>query len=189
MNLREIKKERTRESIEVAAVSLAIDDGPEAATVQRICGMADISERTFFNYFASKDDAILGGADLHFTADGIVAFLSGTGPDIVLDLAHLFAAGMDAHGAHPGLSDQRRTLLLSSRRLMALRYESLLDQWEHWEALVAQRSGLGRDEASAVVVGALSAVHLAMITAHRSGTDVAASVARSLESLRSTRPE
>jgi len=33
MNLREIKK------------SLAVDDGPEAVTVQRICGLADISER------------------------------------------------------------------------------------------------------------------------------------------------
>jgi AcrR family transcriptional regulator len=153
--------------------------------VQRICGRADISERTFFNYFSSKDDAILGGADLTFTADGVVAFLAGEGTDIVLDLARLFAHGMDAHGAHPELADQRRALLLSSRRLMALRFESLVDQWEHWEALVTQRSGLDRDEASAIVVGALSAVHLAMITAHRSGTDVAASVAASLEALRS----
>ena len=185
MNLREIKKVRTRESIEVAAVSLAIDDGPEAATVQRICGMADISERTFFNYFASKDDAILGGADLQFTADGVVSFLSGDG-DVVLDLARLFASGMDAHGAHPELADQRRALLLSSRRLMALRFESLLEQWVHWEALVAQRTGLQGDGASAVVVAALSAVHLAMISAHRGGTDVGASVERSLEALRST---
>lgn len=42
----------------MAAVRLALDKGLDAVTVEAISEAADISPRTFFNYFAAKDDAL-----------------------------------------------------------------------------------------------------------------------------------
>jgi AcrR family transcriptional regulator len=58
--LRDRKRIQTRARIEDAAVFLVLRDGLEATTVDAISERADISPRTFFNYFDSKDSAILG---------------------------------------------------------------------------------------------------------------------------------
>lgn len=56
---RERKKQATRREIARAALRLAQQHGPEAVTVEAISEAADVSRRTVFNHFASKDDAIL----------------------------------------------------------------------------------------------------------------------------------
>jgi AcrR family transcriptional regulator len=58
------KKAETREALTRAALRLALDRGYEQLTVEAITDEADVSVRTFFNYFASKDEALLG-SDLH----------------------------------------------------------------------------------------------------------------------------
>jgi AcrR family transcriptional regulator len=45
-----------RRAIQSAAVRVAVEAGLEAVTVDAISEAADISERTFFNYFRSKDE-------------------------------------------------------------------------------------------------------------------------------------
>jgi AcrR family transcriptional regulator len=57
---RERKKLRTRDELRRAAIRLALEHGYEALTVEAITEAADVSVRTFFNYFASKDEALLG---------------------------------------------------------------------------------------------------------------------------------
>ncbi|SER89093.1 transcriptional regulator, TetR family [Streptomyces sp. yr375] len=57
--LRERKKQRTRDALVRAAVELFTSQGYEATTVDEIAEAVDVSQRTFFRYFAGKDEAAL----------------------------------------------------------------------------------------------------------------------------------
>ena len=60
IGLRERKRAQTRRRLEEAAIGLALRDGLDQVTIDAISERAEVSRRTFFNYFDSKDDAILG---------------------------------------------------------------------------------------------------------------------------------
>lgn len=57
---RERKKRETRDALMAAALRLAVEKGPDNVTVEEISEAADVSVRTFFNYFSHKEHAILG---------------------------------------------------------------------------------------------------------------------------------
>ena len=56
---RERKKQATRQALHEAASALADELGLAGVTVEAIADRADVAPRTFFNYFACKEDAIL----------------------------------------------------------------------------------------------------------------------------------
>ena len=57
---RERKKAELRRELERAALRLAAENGYEHLTAEAIAEACDVSTRTFFNYFSSKDEALLG---------------------------------------------------------------------------------------------------------------------------------
>lgn len=63
LSLRERKRQRTRAALIAAATELFERDGYEETTVARIAAAADIGTRTFFGYFASKEELLFPGAD------------------------------------------------------------------------------------------------------------------------------
>ncbi|WIB27159.1 TetR/AcrR family transcriptional regulator [Curtobacterium sp. MCSS17_015] len=58
--LRERKKQQTRQAIHDAALTRITEQGLDGVTVEQICADADVSPRTFFNYFSSKAHAAIG---------------------------------------------------------------------------------------------------------------------------------
>ena len=56
--LRERKRQQTRERLTRAAMALFLERGFEATTLDDIASAADISRRSFFHYFDSKEDVV-----------------------------------------------------------------------------------------------------------------------------------
>ena len=66
---RQRKKQRTRDALFEAAMELFTAKGYDQTAVHEITDAVDVSERTFFRYFASKEDLVLS-----FVQDGAAAF-------------------------------------------------------------------------------------------------------------------
>jgi AcrR family transcriptional regulator len=116
---RERKKAATRRALEAAALRLVAERGFDNVTVEDIADGADVSKRTFFNYFASKEQAVLGREPV--TPDSIRQAVAvrpaGEPPLRVLEAVLGELAAQDA--GHRSDWVVRRRMIRSDPRLLA----------------------------------------------------------------------
>lgn len=159
LGLRERKKAATRAALRRAALQLVTDRGFDAVTVEEIADLAGVAQRTFFRYFASKEDVIVDDRDL---AEELAALLEQTPaaqpPVAAVRTALLSLAGrLDAGDRAEILARQR--LIATTPALLA----RSLEQHQAWEAVLedwlAERLGttdrLGNRLLPAVCVAAV----------------------------------
>jgi AcrR family transcriptional regulator len=113
----------TARRIESSAVALVLQHGYEATTVDMICANAGISQRTFFNHFATKDAAVIGTDVPRLDESRVRAFIAANGPNLLAEAAELIALpGLDGT-LDPGLMRMRMRAITSSAELMQRQFE------------------------------------------------------------------
>ncbi len=140
MGLRERKRIATRRAIELAVLQLAAERGFDRVTIDDIGHAAEISPRTFFNYFATKDEALIG--DIPTLPDGgaVEKFVTaGPHSSIVGGLGDLFAASVDKTNDDREIYLLRRAIMKDHPHLIGLKIATMRRFEETVQEIVEQR--------------------------------------------------
>jgi AcrR family transcriptional regulator len=116
MGLRERKRQQTRRELIGAAMRLFEERGYEQTTVAEIAAAAGVSTKTFFNYFASKDEVLF--PHLSRRIDAAVTLIERRGPDdqmadvLVAAMQHMLADALTEE-VDGGLAAVRLPMIMS----------------------------------------------------------------------------
>jgi len=154
LGLRERHKHSTRRALEDAALELFARDGFDATTVEMIAAAANVSPRTFFRYFATKDDVLNPEREVRQAAlRDEVRGLPGSLGDLEAAAAALGAL-CPAFEAERDRMQQRRAAAATSAALRG-RVQDVVHSWQRTllEAL-AERRGVDVGELEVQVAAA-----------------------------------
>ena len=167
LGLRERKKRRTRKALIDAAMRLYRERGLEGVTVAEIAREADVSPRTFFGYFESKEDVFLGRGDARLELlvqairerDRREPILASVGRALQHDRQPLHEGSSDGS---PDLAELLQHPAIASR---------LRERWNRWEDLLAEAiaadvgAGPGDPEPRVVAAALTGAIRVASAAA------------------------
>jgi len=150
--LRERKKQRTRDALIRVALELFTTQGYERTTVDEIADAVDVSQRTFFRYFATKEDVAF--AVQHMVEERFVRALTQRPPEEgPLDaMRNAVLSAWDTIGEAIAevvpVQLYLRTYMVieSTPALLAVHLRRSMEMEETIARLIAEREGLDVDE-------------------------------------------
>lgn len=173
LGLRERKKRDTRRRLVEAAVRLFAEQGYEQTTTAQIAAAAEVSPRTFFSYFDTKEDVVFGMAEER-GAHGIQALADRRGDEGPLDALLRTYNEMWVQAWQPDIDEYRQRGLQLVQTVPALRARGLLKFFEWCEQMTdalheAYPDELDLTEAAAMVGSIAGAMQVAALEAGRRG--------------------
>ena len=151
---------------EIASVAmrLFLDQGFERTTIDQIASTAGISRRSFFRYFGTKEDIVLGdlASQGELVRDALEKVPLTVGPWEALRQA---LQAVDALEVEPGVTLKIATMMYGTPSLRSRSIEKHL----HWQSLlvpdIRRRLGLADDDASDPAPAAIVASSIACLDA------------------------
>jgi AcrR family transcriptional regulator len=143
--LRDRKRAATRETIERAAIALALEHGYDNVTVDLICETSGVSPRTFFNYFGSKEGVVLG-ANPPLPSDAAIDEFVHEGDDVLGDFVTMLASAFADEVPDPELARDRFRLIMQTPELSTKQFARMSEFEDQYVAIVLTRyEAQGRD--------------------------------------------
>ena len=163
--LRELKKQRTHDDIQRVATRLFLERGFDNVTVDDIGAEAEVSHRTFYRYFACKEDLVLG--NVGEMLDSLrSAFIRRAATESVIESIRVVILELAASYEQDVENDRLRAqLVMSSASLRDRRHEHLVAFEAGLVPLVARRLSIdaNTDMRPALIAAcAAAAVRVAM---------------------------
>jgi AcrR family transcriptional regulator len=164
MSLRESKKLRTRREIADAAMRLFATRGFDRVTVAEVAEAADVSEKTVFNYFPTKEDLFFD--EVPQREEALREAIRGRRPgDSILTSLHRLQSAECPRMCSPGFAVFARIIeeshALQAKELEVLaRFSAALAETIHEELGVSERD-------ARIVAGLLVSVHRQLFRAAR----------------------
>lgn len=138
---RQVKRLRTERRISRCAQQLTQERGLDGFTMDELAERAEVSRRTLFNYFPSKNDAVLGPVPpLSEEACGVFVAGGPTG-HLIDDLSALADEILDAHDVDREDVELAKRVIIGEPRLLPIaheRFETVLGQLTD---LILEREG------------------------------------------------
>lgn len=133
LGLRERKQLELRRTIEAIAVDLVSKHAYDTVSVDMICEAAEVSQRTFFNYFGTKENAVMGDEPPQVSDEQIAAIVEDPRED-TLDVLFTFLANLNNLTQHDrAMREKRREIVFRNPELM----KSLFARMDALEAVLS----------------------------------------------------
>ena len=163
-SLRDRKRRLARTATQRVAIELSLEHGVDNVSVEMICDAVGISPRTFYNYFGTREIALIGDEKPLPTEEQIEAFVAREGVSDVEAFAELMAQVWVDAQPDRDLYRLRRRLLDANAELAGANWARITRAREQYAGIVRRRLAVtapGRD-AAALDSDAALVVHIAM---------------------------
>jgi AcrR family transcriptional regulator len=167
LRLRDRKKLRTRRDLERTALALFSQRGFDNVTIDEIVAAADVSKRTFYRYFKSKEDVLFGDYDTLLEQIGDAFDHNARREDVVATVKAAMLRMAQRYEEDRDLMLTRGAIMVATPSVAA----RSLERQAEWEESVAVLvgAGLGLDPLQDVrprLVGAAVIAGLRVATQH-----------------------